>query len=170
MLLRCCRTRPDGLLHVFATIGISIEVGVDSVGVGDNIFGVGGAIDTDFDVGIGEYAIFEAAVGVDGLARGLAFVFYDRYFAQSLGTYHSKAPDMVLSSLLIKIDRCAVAGFLTAVRKLYSRLFQNVLRHPYQRSVIIYYSAHVLYFWPKQCFTKTKTGLYNVSLTWSNLQ
>ena len=114
MLLRCCRTRPDGLLHVFATIGIGIGVGVDGVGVGDNIFGVGGAIDTDFDVGIGEYAIFEAAVGVDGLA----FVFYDRYFAQSLGTYHSKAPDMVLSSLLIKIDRCAVAGFLTAVAKI----------------------------------------------------
>ena len=91
MLLRCCRTRPDGLLHVFATIGISIEVGVDSVGVGDNIFGVGGAIDTDFDVGIGEYAIFEAAVGVDGLA----FVFYDRYFAQSLGTYHSKAGRLI---------------------------------------------------------------------------
>ena len=84
--------------------------------------------------------------------------------------YHSIAPDMVflMSSLLIKIDRCAVAGFLTAVRKLYSRLFQNLLRHLYQRSVI-YYSAHVLYFWPKQCFTKTKTGLYNVSLTWSNL-
>ena len=94
MLLRCCRTRPDGLLHVFATIGIGTGVGVDGVGVGDIIFGVGGAFDNDFDVGIGEYAIFEAAVGVGELA----FVFYVRYLRNLLVFYRN----MVLSSLLFK--------------------------------------------------------------------